>query len=318
MANDNSRNIRLGVFVVTGTLLLILALYLIGDKQNLFGSSIRVTASFNDIGGLMQGNNVRFAGIDVGTVESVDIQNDSLVIVTMVIKKSVQKFIKKNAVATVGTDGLMGNRLVNVNSSKDPAPQIEEGDVLRTRKPVEMDEMMRTLEYTNDNIRAITTDLRNITHKISSKNNLWNILLDTVVAENVKTTIVNLKVISSDGVRVTGDLKWMANNIRAGKGTIGALITDTVLSANIKQTIVKLENFTDTAGTISGDLAIITRNLKNGKGSLGILLTDTMLVHNLNKSILHIDTGAVNLNEKLDALEHSWPFKKYYKKKKGK
>ena len=319
MANQNFRNIRLGVFVVVGTALLITALYLIGNKQNLFGRSFRITARFKDVSGLMQGNNVRFAGIDVGTVESVDIENDSLVIVSMVIEKNVQRFIKKNAVATVGTDGLMGNKLVNINSAKDLAPVVEDGDELRSRAPVEMDQMMRTLDVTNENIKAITTNLRDITHRISSKNNLWNLLMDTLVAENLKTSVVNLRTMSGNGVTITGDLRWLVQKIRSGQGALGALITDTALSGNIRQTVVKLSRVSDTAAVISGDLAIITRNLKLGKGSLGILLTDTMLVHNLNKTILHIDTTSMSANEKMEALKLSWPFKKYYRKKaKGK
>ena len=64
----------------------------------------------------MIGNNVRFAGIDVGTVQRIEIISDTLVKVTMVLDNKVLKFIHKNAVASVGTDGLMGNKLININS----------------------------------------------------------------------------------------------------------------------------------------------------------------------------------------------------------
>ena len=116
MAKETSKNIRLGIFVLAGTAFLIVALYFIGNKQNLFGSTFKISAQFNNVNGLMIGNNVRFSGIDVGTVESVEIINDSMVNVVMIIEKDVQKFIRKNAVASVGTDGLMGNKLVNINS----------------------------------------------------------------------------------------------------------------------------------------------------------------------------------------------------------
>lgn len=116
MANETSKNIRVGLFVMIGTAFLIFALYLIGAKQNLFGSTFRLKAQFKNVNGLMAGNNVRFTGIDVGTVESVDILNDTTVNVTMVIEDKVQEFIKKNATAAVGTDGLMGNKLININA----------------------------------------------------------------------------------------------------------------------------------------------------------------------------------------------------------
>lgn len=314
MANETYRNIRLGAFVAVGTVLMVVAFYLIGNKQNLFGSSFRISARFYNVNGLTQGNNVRFAGIDVGTVETVEIINDSTVIVTMLLEKDVQKFIKGNAIASVGTDGLMGNKLVNINSVKDPGLAIKEGDELGTLRPLEMDEMVRTLNETNINIKVITDNLRSITEKISSKNSLWNVLLDTLVADNVKSVVVNLKLMSNDGIAITGNFKELSAQMRSGKGTIAALVTDTVLSGRVNQTIVNLEKFSDSAAVISGDISFLVHQLKHGKGTLGILLTDTMLVHDLNKSILRIDTAAGSFDENMEALHYSWPFKKYYKK----
>lgn len=319
MANEIFRNIRLGLFVLIGTILLISSLYLIGNKQNLFGNTFRISARFYNVGGLMQGNNVRFAGIDVGTVEKVEIINDSSVNVVMVIEKNIQSFIKKNAVASVGTDGLMGNRLVNINSAGDHSESVEEGDELRTIRPIEQDEMMRTLNVTNENMKAITSNLRTITDKINSKNTLWSLLMDTVIAENVKASIVNIRIASNSTAVLTGNLKEISEDIQNGKGSLGALITDTTLSGQIKQIIVKLDKVSDTAVSITGDFSNVSRRMENGQGSVGMLLKDTSFVHNLNTSINNINKGTLLLNEDLEALRHSWPFKKYFKKKnKGK
>lgn len=316
MAAENFRNIRLGAFIIIGTILLVTALYLIGNKQNLFGSTFRLSAQFHDVNGLMKGNNVRFGGIDVGTVESVEIITDTSVNVVMVIEDDVQQFIKKNALASVGTDGLMGNKLVNLISSKEDAEMVEDGDVLKTLKPLEMDEMMRTLNVTNENIKVISGNLRTITDKINSKNSLWSVLMDTVVAENVKSSLVNIRLMSNHAVSITGNLKGITDGIKNGKGTIGALITDTTLSSRINQTIVKLEMFSDTAAIISGDISGLIKDLKQGKGSMGVLLNDTTLVHNLNTSIKSIESAAGNFDQNMEALKYSWPFKKYYKKQK--
>ena len=316
MAAENFRNMRLGAFIIIGTALLVTALYLIGNKQNLFGSTVRISAQFHNVNGLMRGNNVRFGGIDVGTVESVEIVSDTSVNVIMVIEKDIQQFIKKNAIASVGTDGLMGNKLVNINSSIEDSPIINEGDVLKSLKPLEMDEMVRTLNVTNENIKVISGNLRNITDKINSENSLWSLLMDTVVAENVKSSIVNIKLMSNQAVSITGNLKGITSEMKSGKGGLVALITDTAFSSRINQTVVKLEKFSDTAAVISGDVSKIIYNLKQGKGSIGVLLNDTTLVHNLNKSIENIDSGAENFDKNMEALKYSWPFKKYYRKQK--
>lgn len=314
MGKETTRNIRVGVIVIVSTLFLITALYLIGDNQNLFGSTFRVSARFYNVNGLMEGNNVRLSGINVGTVESVEIASDTDVKVVMLIEKRVQQYIKKNALASVGTDGLMGNKLVEINTVKENSPMLEEGDELKTLRPVEMDDMVRTLKITNDNIAVITTNLKYITEKINSKNSLWNLLMDTVVAENVKSVVVNLKMVSNQSVQVTGNLKSISESIMHGKGSIGALIMDTVFSAKINQSIVKFSHLSDTAAIITGDLSQIVSQLKQGKGSIGVLLNDTMFIHNLNKSINSIDSGATNFSITLDALRGSWPLKKYFKK----
>jgi phospholipid/cholesterol/gamma-HCH transport system substrate-binding protein len=233
----------------------------------------------------------------------------------MVLEKRIQQYIKKNSLAGVGTDGLMGNKLVNINSVKEPGEPVAEGDVIQTISPIEMDAMVRTLNSTNDNINIISANLRNITDKINSKNSLWNLLLDTVVAENAKSAVVNLKLMSNQGVMVTGDLSQITQGIRDGKGSIGALITDTVLSYQVKQTVVNLNKISDTVAIMSGNLSVIVNNLKSGKGSMGILLNDTTLVYDLNKSIKSIDKGATSFDENMEALHYSWPFKKYFKKK---
>lgn len=314
MAAQEFRNIRLGLFVIVGTIFFIVALYMIGNKQNLFGSTFQISANFHNINGLMKGNNVRFAGIDVGTVKSIRIINDSNVNVVMLIRNDAKTFIKKNSVASVGTDGLMGNKLVNINSVAQHGEPVAENDVLQTLRPIEMDEMIRTLNVTNENIKVISSNLRTITDKINSRNTLWNLLMDTVIAENVKSAIVNIKVMSNQGLYITGNLKGITDDIRKGKGSIGALLTDTGFSSRINQTIVKVNKLSDSVAIITGDLSGIIKNIKQGKGSVGLLLSDTSLVHNLNSSIKQIDKDAINFNEKLDALKYTWPFKKYYRK----
>lgn len=314
MANETSRNIRLGVFVTLGTALLVTSLYMIGSNQNLFGSTFRISVKFYNVNGLIKGNNVRFAGINVGTVEKVEILNDSVVNVVMVIEKDIQPFIKKNSIANVGTDGLMGNKLVNINSVKEPAPGVEEGDNIHSNRPIEQDEMLRTLNETNENMKSITSNLKSITERISSKNSLWSLLMDTIVADNVKTTIVNIKAASNSTALLTGNLKNIVGNIENGKGTLGALITDTVLSGKINQTVINFKKFSDTSAIITGNLSKIISQIERGKGTVGILLKDTMFIHNLNRTVESINKSSVTATEDLEALKHSFILRRYFKK----
>jgi len=114
MSKEIARNLRLGFFVIAGLLLLISSLYMVGSKRNLFNSTIKVNVTFHNVNGLMEGNNVRFSGIDVGTVSKIEIASDTIIHVELMIDKSVAKFISSSSVASIGTDGLMWNKLVNI------------------------------------------------------------------------------------------------------------------------------------------------------------------------------------------------------------
>lgn len=314
MEKEILKNIRLGVFVILGAVLLIVALYVVGNKRNLFGKTFSISAKFYNVNGLMKGNNVRFAGIDVGTVERVEIINDSSVNVIMIIESDLQKFIKKNAVASVGTDGLMGNKLVNINVIDEASPIIEEGDELKTLRSIETDEMTRTLNVTNENIKVISANVRDITDKLSSKNSVLTILTDTVFAQNIKSAIVNIKDAGRQAVGVVGNLEQISHKIKDGKGTIGSLISDSSLYLNINQVVNRLQKVSDTAGIVAGDISSIVGKIKKGDGSVGNLLTDTTFIHNLNQSVQSINGAAKGFDENMEALKHNILLRRYYKK----
>src|SRR5690242_14400411 len=99
MKKETGNRIRLGVFVTAGIVLLFIAIYYIGQRQRLFANTFSIRGIFEDVNGLQPGNNVRFAGINVGTVESIEIISDTSVIVTMIIDKPTKKFIKTDSKA---------------------------------------------------------------------------------------------------------------------------------------------------------------------------------------------------------------------------
>ena len=111
---------------------LLSAIYFIGEKQQLFRSTFRLTGVFKDVGGLQAGNNVRLSGINVGTVKNIIIISDSSVKVGILIDESTRKFIKKDAVAIIGSEGLMGNKVLIINPGTGGKKEIENNDVIQT------------------------------------------------------------------------------------------------------------------------------------------------------------------------------------------
>ncbi len=315
MNKEISRNIRLGFFVVAGLILLISSLYMIGSKRNLFNSTIKVNVTFHNVNGLIEGNNVRFSGIDVGTVSKIEIASDTILHVELVIDKSVAKFISSNSIASIGTDGLMGNKLVNISPGDGTGKSIEEGAILSAIKPIDMDEALRTLSKTNDNLQFISNDVKVITQRFSSKNTLWSVLLDSNVAKNLKQSIININTTTKNTSDFAQNLNSTMVDIKNGKGTLGKLLTDTTLAANINQSVTNFNQSSKSAVIITNDLNTIVANVKKGDGSVGSLLKDTTTSHNLNSAILSLDKGAKGFNENMEALKHNFFFRKYFRNK---
>ena len=311
-----SKNIKVGVLVLFGTALLIIALYLIGDRQNFFGATFELQAKFKNINGLMPGNNVRFTGIDVGTVKKVEIINDSTVNVVMVIEDKVKVFIKKNATANVGTDGLMGNKLINITSSDEKSLSVKDGDVIRSTNPIGTDAMMRTLDISNQNIKDITEDIKEIANRLTKPNTLWSILMDTTVAENVKQAILHINVTGEKAAIIAGDLNNIIKDVKSGKGAAGKILTDSLFSKKLNQTMANIQSISDSVAVISSDFKSVSKKINQGNGAIGALLNDTAMVNNLNKSLINLKDGTGGFNENMEALKYSWPFKKYFRKQK--
>jgi phospholipid/cholesterol/gamma-HCH transport system substrate-binding protein len=194
MKKEPGKKIVLGIFVSLGFVLFIASIYFIGQKQHLFSRTFHLSSSFKDVSGLQAGNNVRFSGINLGTIESVSIVNDSSAKVVMVLDESVRRFIRKDAVATIGSEGLMGNKIIVLSSGNPSAKEVKDNDVLVGTMPISMDDILGKLKVTVDNAADITTYLADIMDNIhSGRGTIGKLFMDTTFAENIDKTLVNLR-----------------------------------------------------------------------------------------------------------------------------
>jgi phospholipid/cholesterol/gamma-HCH transport system substrate-binding protein len=205
MKKDISNKIRLGIFISLGIAVFIVGIYFIGERQQLFRSTFRVSGVFKDVGGLQAGDNVRLSGINVGTVENIDLVSDTSVRVEILIDESTRKFIKKDAVASIGSEGLMGNKILVITPGTGGKMEIENGDTVETVQPVNMDDIMTSLKTTIDNTSKITHDLSKITSDVQSgKGTIGRLLMDPSMGQDIDSSIINLKQ-GSAGFRILMD-----------------------------------------------------------------------------------------------------------------
>lgn len=186
--------VRLGLFVAGGLALFVLAIFIIGKQKNLFNPVFKLTTTFYNVSGLQVGNNIRFSGIIVGTVDNIGIINDSTVKVTMLVKKEVRQFIKSDSKVAVGSEGLIGDRLLIISQGSFDSPLAREGEQLESVEPVETDAIMLSLKVTAENAAIITQELAEIMTKINEGDGtLGRLIQDTTIARNIDQTIINLK-----------------------------------------------------------------------------------------------------------------------------
>lgn len=203
--------IRLGLFITAGFILFVLAIFLIGRQKHLFDPVIELKANFRNVSGLQVGNNIRFSGINVGTVDNIDIINDSTIQVDMIIKKSVQQFIKTDCKATIGSEGIIGARILVITQGSAGARFVKTGSFLSSIEPIETDAIISGLSITTDNLQIISGQVAEIMFKINNGNGtLARLIEDSTISENINQMIINLK----------QGTKGLDENMKAAKSNI--------------------------------------------------------------------------------------------------
>jgi phospholipid/cholesterol/gamma-HCH transport system substrate-binding protein len=181
------------MFVATGLLLFIAAIFYIGRQKHLFNPVFTINSLFKDINGLEIGNNVRFSGINVGTVDNIQIMNDTTVQVSLIIDKDIQKFIKTDCRIAIGSEGLIGDKIINITQGKAP-DVVKEGQFLASNAPVQTDAILASLKVTAGNAEVVSDQLAQILYKINSGKGTFGMLInDSNMATSINTTINNLK-----------------------------------------------------------------------------------------------------------------------------
>jgi phospholipid/cholesterol/gamma-HCH transport system substrate-binding protein len=318
MAKKTVNIIKLGVFVTSGLLFLILLLYMIGKKRNLFGPSFILKAKFDNVQGLVPGNNVRYSGIEIGTVKKLNILNDTVMEVVLVVDEKMKKIIRNNAIVTIGSDGLMGNKVINISPARTPAPLVTEYEVLFTHKPVGTDEILQTLSKTNQDVAIIAAQLKSTVLRINNSTALWRILNDEALPQQLHQSAANVQLATARAAAFTNDLQAIVSGVKNGKGSVGAVLTDTSFASNLNEAITKIKLVSDRADELAVGLKEVLADVKqevhNGKGTVNALLKDSMMVVKINASLDNIQKGTDGFNQNMEALKHNFLFRGYFRK----
>lgn len=314
MEKSASQKIYLGLFVIIGLLILILAVYFIGDKQKMFGKTNHLEAVFNNVNGLQLGNNVRYSGISVGTVRGIEMINDTTVRVDMIIDKAIFPYIKKDAIATISSDGLVGNMIINIIPGKENQPSIEPGETIKTFNRIRTEDLLNTLSITNKNAATLTANLLKITDKIiEGKGTIGSLLNDTLISRDLGETMRYLKLTTKSASETVSKIDKIVTSLDNKDNVLG-VIKDTAVAHNLKITMANLAQSTSEINKVVTNLNSTILNIKDGKGSINYLSNNPDLVRKIDSTMTNLNAASIKLNEDLEAMKHNFLLRGYFKK----
>src|SRR5258708_4769759 len=141
---QTKRTVIVGIFIFLGIVILLAGVLVLGGQRKTFEKTIALNAIFNDVSGLQKGNNIWFSGVKVGTVKKLKLVDDARVEVEMRVEQQSQDFIHKDSKAKIGSDGLIGNRIIIIYGGTKGMPLVKSGDTLQADAPLNSAEMMNT------------------------------------------------------------------------------------------------------------------------------------------------------------------------------
>ncbi|MEX2513180.1 MAG: MlaD family protein [Cyclobacteriaceae bacterium] len=314
MKNSKIDNSKVGLMVLASALFLVFTLYMVGRNQDIFRSNFTLTAIVSHVNGLVPGNNVRFMGLDVGTVKSIEMANDTAINVTMVINKKMNPYIKKNAKTSIGTDGLMGNKLIQINPKEGFAQVVSDGDTIFSDKLVETDEMLNKLNSTTILIEKTSLNLYQISEKLNTSQVLWDLLSDSTITVDIKMALSAFQKASVNASEMLQSGKAIVKNLEQGKGLVNMAFTDTLISRNLFSSVEHLQVSSRHLENMLGEIKNWMEQIEAGEGTAGLILGDSLFREKLLNSALNLEKGTDDFHQNMEALKSNFLFRRYFRK----
>jgi phospholipid/cholesterol/gamma-HCH transport system substrate-binding protein len=304
-----------GVFVIAGIGILLLGVFIIGGKDKSFKKSVTANAVFSDVNGLAKGSNVWYSGVKIGVVKKVSfVQNG--VAVNFSIEEDVQQKIRKDTKVKLGTDGLIGNKIVVLFGGSAASPEIESGNTLQVENGIGTEEMMATLQGNNKNLLEITNNLKIVSKALAEgKGTIGKLLNDQTISNSLQTAMASLNRAGANAQVLTSNLSEFSKKINNKGYFLNDIATDTTIVASLKSTAAQLNQASLSANAVVENLNATTAKLNSNKGAAGVLLNDEAAAANIKNTLSNLQSGTKKLDENMEALQHNFLLRGFFKKR---
>lgn len=311
--SPHKRTVIVGIFVLIGLSFIVAVIFFIGSMQKTFESKMRIVAFFDDVNGLKKGNYIWFSGVKIGTINEMRFSGLSQVEVTLKIDEDIQEHIRKDSKIKIGTDGLIGNKILIIYGGSEKFDWVQEGDTLLVEKALTTEDMMKTLQENNENLKAITSDFKIISKSlVAGEGTIGKLLKDSSLYSDISAATKSLQKASDKAQQMIVSLADFSSQLNK-KGTLANdLVTDTVIFNSLKYSILQLQQIADTTNAF---LVNVKEASSNPNTSIGVLLHDEESGADLKETIKNLESSSKKLDEDLEALQHNFLLRRFFKKK---
>ena len=303
--SNNKRGVAVGAFILIGILFLVGGVLSVGNLHSTFQKKMTISTVFTDVNGLQEGNNIWFSGVKIGTVKKMQLIGESKVLVTMNINLESQKFIRKDALVRLSTDGLIGNKILVIYGGTQEAGPVKEGDRLANEMALSTEEIMTTLQKNNINILALTEKLAN------GEGTLGKLLTKDDIYNNLAQTSASLQSATASAQVFMNSLNAYAANLHKEGTLANDLATDTTVFKSLQTSMKQLETMAANADAAVKDLK---EAAANPNSPMGVLMRDEKSGAEIKKTIANLEQSSKTLNENLEALKYSFLLRKAFKR----
>jgi len=271
----NTLETRLGIFFALALIAAFLIMEMLGSFD-FFKRGIRIHAKFNTVQELKEGDPVKMAGVQIGRVEKIDLQ-DGKVDVTMKLNKP--ENVKTDSKAVVKFAGLMGQNFVAISFGSSSAPKAEGDSIQNLLGP-----FTDFMKENRAQITAMFSNMRAISGQIAEgKGTFGKLVQDESLYQAALSAVTNMNETAADIKRVVAQAQNVVADINAGKGTMGKLAKDDALYKE--------------AATAMTNLKEIFQKINQGQGSVGKLVNDESFFKNVKLSLQKLDKATEGLED---------------------
>jgi phospholipid/cholesterol/gamma-HCH transport system substrate-binding protein len=314
-SREVEQNVKLGIFVLAGLVLFTAAVFLVGSENNVFHKTFTTHAIFKNVEGLKEGDNVWLSGVKIGTVREVSIVKEGRVVVTLSLKNNQNKFIKKDATAFIGSDGLVGSKIVVIRPGNSPST-IQDTDTIGALSPADTQDLINIARDVGDNTRSLTYDLKSLAAKIQDGQGIVGELLnDGKFARDLRATAEQISATTKQTAQASQELHAMLYKLNHGDGLVNRLATDTTLSYTFDETLRNVRELSKNSAEMSAGIKDLIGKMNNGNNAIGVLLADSLFANRLRVTVENAEAATAKLDDNMEALQHNFLLRGYFRKK---